>query len=823
MKDLLQFNICGLESSFVLDVDVPDLSDRVEKAIPSHLFYACKHWSDHSVRSYNVHAPILKDFLNNRVLFWMEVMNLKKCIGLAASILSDLCDWVKRADVSDDVCTLCLDAQGFASVFAASPAHTSTPHIYVSILALWNRDRPVWTQYGMRANGLVGAEGPALNNREPGRVVSWALPGMIKVAAVSHDGRRVVTCSVDRKMHVWDTYTGTLLVGPFVEPPSPVQWVAFSPDDTRIASSNRQTLCVWDAHTGHPLGAPFGAHQSKVKCVAFSPDGSRLASGLDDGTIRIWDTQTGQPVIGPLEWNSYPVHAIAYSPGGDRILSASYDDICIWDAQTGDLIDCPFNGDRVWQGPVAFSPDGSYLVSGSDRGTIRVWDVNTGQKLDSFNRHQGLLLSLVFSPDGSHLVFHYCDVGSICVWDMVKRCQVDKHDLENWDVVLFAFLPNGYHILVIDEYEINIWDSQASQARLNAEKPDPLTSMAFSPDGGRVASALDDGRTCIWDAQTGEMLVELFDADIRRPKCVTFSPDGGRIASNCIWDTRTGRKVVEPFGDSAPTSLAYSPDGSRLVSSCSDGTICIWDSHTGSVLAGPFRGHTGRVNSVAYSPDGKHVVSGSSDNTVRVWDACTGQTTLGPLQGHTGWDRGVAFSPNGSRIVSGSVNHTIRVWDAQTGHLVGDPFKGHDDVVTSVAYSPTGSQIVSGSVDGTVRVWDAETGNTVATFDAHRFYVRSVAYSSDGTCFASGSNDRTIRIWRSQTDSGSDDPLENWTMNKYGWIVGNDSSMLLWVPSHLQPALLWPQNIGLIRPQGFLRLRFKDACIGPRWAECYTR
>ncbi|KAG9090744.1 hypothetical protein FRC06_000894 [Ceratobasidium sp. 370] len=827
MKDLLQFNICGLESSFVLDEDVPDLSDRVEKAIPNHLFYACKHWSDHSVRSCNVnaHVPILEDFLTNRVLFWMEVMNLKECMGLAVSILSDLCDWVKRADVSDDVRALCLDAQGFASVFAASPAHTSTPHIYVSILALWNRDRPMWTQYGMRANGLVGAEGPALNNRQSGRVVSWEPPGVIHSAAVSHDGRRVVTCSFNMWMRVWDTYTGILLVGPFVECPASVRWVAFSPDDTRIATvSDDHTFRVWDAHTGHPLAAPFGAHQSEVECVAFSPDGSRLASGFGDGTIRIWDTQTGQPVIAPLEGHSCPVDAIAYSPGGGRILSASYDDICIWDAQTGDLIDCPFNGDRVWPVPIAFSPDGSYFVSGSDRGTIRVWDTNTGQKLDRFNWHQSRLGSLEFSPDGSHLASGYPILDSICVWDMATRRRVDKHDLPDGHAVLFAFLPNGYHILVIDHWKINIWDSRARQARLNVAVPDLCPqSVALSPDGDRVASHLDDGRICIWDAQTGEMLVELFDADIPRPECVTFSPDGGRIASNCIWDTQTGRKVVETFGDSAPTSLAYSPDGSHLVSGSSDHTICIWDSHTGSVLAGPFRGHTGCVNSVAHSPDGKHVVSGSNDTTVRVWDAYTGQTTLGPLEGHASSVTSVAFSPNGSRIVSGSLDKTIRVWDAQTGHLVGDPFKGHDGFVDSVAYSPTGSRIVSGSWDRTVRVWDAETGNTIATFDGHMGAVTSVAYSSNGSCFASGSGDGTIRIWRSQTDSGSDDPLENWTMNTYGWIVGNDSSMLLWVPSDLQPALLWPQNIALIRPQGFLRLKFKDACIGPRWVECYTR
>ncbi|KAG9098202.1 hypothetical protein FRC06_006650 [Ceratobasidium sp. 370] len=791
MENLLQFNICGLESSFVVDMDVPDFSDRVEKAIPSHLFYACRHWSEHLVRSRNVnaHAPILEDFLSNRVLFWMEVMSLKKCMALAASILSDMCDWAKRAGASDDACALCRDAQRFATVFGASPTHTSTPHMYVSILALWNRDDPMWAQYGTRANGL-GAEGSALNNRQSDTVVSWRPGGRIISAAVSHDGRRVITSSEDHKLHVWGTYTGTLLVGPFVGHTDAVWSVTFSPDDTRIASASfDHTIRVWDAYTGHPLGAPFEGHQSGATCVTFSPDGSRLASGSFDRTVRIWDAKTGQTAIGPFQGHSAYVRSIAYSPDGGRIVSSSYDGIYIWDAQIGDIVAGPLRTDLLAT-PVALSPGGSHFVSGAYRGAVCVWDAQTGQEVGPFVRGQRELHSLAFSPDGSHLAT--CgSSGLIRVWDTVTRQQVNEHNVACEEAALFAFLPNGYHILYVDSQEaICIWDSQARQARSNAAvEPLGVSLVGFLPDGGRIAGDYVDGTFCIWDAHTGGMLAGPLTADSGAPSAA-FPP-------------------------------SYNPPRGRWLAS--RGCAYIWDFQTRYALPGPFRRDTELFKlQTGYSPGGEHIVSGSNYKPVHTWHARTGLIVAGPFVEHVARVTSLAFSPNCGRIVSGSDDNTIRVWDVQTGHPVGDPFEGHTRRVTCVAYSPDGSRIVSGSWDRTVRVWDAETGNAVAAFKAHA-KVTSVAYSPDGSCFASGSDDGIIRIWRSQANSDDDDPLENWTMNEDGWIVGDDSSMLFWVPSDLRPALLRPQNIALLRPEGFLRLKFKDACIGPHWAECFTR
>jgi WD40 repeat protein len=67
--------------------------------------------------------------------------------------------------------------------------------------------------------------------------------------------------------------------------------------------------------------------------------------------------------------------------------------------------------------------------------------------------------------------------------------------------------------------------------------------------------------------------------------------------------------------------VAFSPDGAHIVSGSEDNTIRMWDAATGKVVAGPFEGHTGGVNSAAFSPDHTHLVSGSKDQTTRVWEA----------------------------------------------------------------------------------------------------------------------------------------------------------------------------------------------------------
>src|SRR5262249_51630473 len=91
---------------------------------------------------------------------------------------------------------------------------------------------------------------------------------------------------------------------------------------------------------------------------------------------------------------------------------------------------------------------------------------------------------------------------------------------------------------------------------------------------------------------------------------VAFSPDGQRLASASqdqtakIWDSATGEELLTLKGHAGPVNgVAFSPDGQRLASGSVDRTVRIWDSATGKELFA-LKGHSGAVHGVAFGPDG---------------------------------------------------------------------------------------------------------------------------------------------------------------------------------------------------------------------------
>ena len=243
---------------------------------------------------------------------------------------------------------------------------------------------------------------------------------------------------------------------------------------------------------------------------------------------------------------------------------------------------------------------------------------------------------------------------------------------------------------------------------------------------------------------------------------VAWSPDGRKIASGSedksvkVWDVTSGACLATLKGHrDAVSSVAYSPDGRKIASGSGDSTVKVWEfkkrwhrmtSHWKCIKT--LKGHSRTVNSVAYSPDGRNIASVSWDKSVKVWDAESG-ACVATLEGHL-WDvTSVAYSPDGKYIASGSYDIYVKVWDVNTKKCV-KTLEGHSSLVYSVAYSPDGKYIASGSADKSLRVWDAESRSCVDTLNGHSGGVYTVAYSPNGQYIASGSKDKKIIIWKKE-------------------------------------------------------------------------
>jgi WD40 repeat protein/tRNA A-37 threonylcarbamoyl transferase component Bud32 len=321
-----------------------------------------------------------------------------------------------------------------------------------------------------------------------------------------------------------------------------------------------------------------------------------------------------------------------------------------------------------------------------------------------------------------------------------------------------AFSPDGNRLASAShDGTVKIWATAARRAAHTLKgHTDLVTGVAYSRDGKRLATASRDGTVKLWDAATGREQTTLAGHK-GRVRCVAFSPDGKQVVCGGDglkwWDAVTGREKRGTVlaSDRGVNALAFSPDGMRLAAGLADGAVSVLDAVTGKEIF-TFLGHTsqervGGVSGLAYSPDGRRVVS-CGGWAAKVWDAVSGRE-IQTFTGHNQAVRCVAFSPDGKRVASGCNNRLGKVWEAATGREVLS-LQAHTGSVLAVAFSPDGKRVATGSWDETVKVWDAVNGQKPLTLRArvnslHRGL--GVAFSPDGKRLASRDGLRAVKLW----------------------------------------------------------------------------
>ena len=274
-------------------------------------------------------------------------------------------------------------------------------------------------------------------------------------------------------------------------------------------------------------------------------------------------------------------------------------------------------------------------------------------------------------------------------------------------------------------------------------------TLAWSPDGKRVASGSADHTAQVWDARNGnnEKVYALHQDWVYG---IAWSRDGNYIASGSfdrtaqVWDATT-IKLLIPYRKHTDHVLcvAWSPDGKYVVSGSADLSAQVWEAATGNTVSN-YKNHSSDVMAVSWSPNGSQIASGSRDRTVQVWEPSS-EKPVYTHRAHTEFVYAVAWSPDGGYIASGGNDKTVRVW-IPGGGADTYIYQGHKDAVYSVAWSPDGKRIASASQDGTVHIWNALDGGNVYIYSGHKGFVHAVAWHE--IYIASGGEDKTVRIWQ---------------------------------------------------------------------------
>ena len=483
----------------------------------------------------------------------------------------------------------------------------------------------------------------------------------------SPDGQHLLCGSGDGAIYVLDATTYEV-VRTLRGHTGRVWRLRFSPDGTLLASGSADhTIRLWRDLTG-PAVATLTGHTGDISSLAFSPDGLQLASGSGDKTIKRWNL-ADQVCKATIPAANGTIRFLHYSPDARTLLAGGWWRVDEWDLTSltrrlraphgvgaadiradarllvracGDIRWAPdvllrledlstdagvFTLDQsAGHWPAALGADGAVIAASDAEGTVQLWSAGTGRRLQAIETAAGQRVRCHLHPAGQILAT--CRPGAIELWDLTTGALI--RTLQGHHVATvhsMAFSPDGGRIAATGAggtIQIYEWPSGKLVATIPARRGEVL-SVRYSPAGDRLAVSHRPRTICVYSA-SGDLQAE-FDT-VLCPWTTAFSPDGQKLAAACwarqiqVWDVAAqAREVTVEASTAVIWEVDYLPGRTHLVASRSDdGLVQLWDLRTRrNVLT--FGRFEDSATSLTFAADGKTLVAtGQGEEPIRVWD-----------------------------------------------------------------------------------------------------------------------------------------------------------------------------------------------------------
>jgi len=609
---------------------------------------------------------------------------------------------------------------------------------------------------------------PLLGERTTGQVTEQKVARLtlsghtsaVTQARWSSDNRRIATVSTDMSLRIWDATTGAELLKLSDGDRPPVPRVRWSADSRRLLTTGVDGIArIWDAESGNVLLKLVG-HSEPVFDAAWSQREERIATASFDGTARIWDAQSGE-LLHTLAGHQGAVRQATWSKDDTLLLTYGFDGTArLWTTADG-VETVILRGHSAPLESASWSPDEDLLVTTALDGTARVWDARVGDAPAQGRTarvttplavlgHGDVVFNAAWDPTGQQIATVSRDgLTRVWQWDVWQTTtELPTHE-ESTLAIADAHWDEASNELLLARTNspprVYRWASATGAIRLTLSRPALVHQLDWSRDRTRLLTAGGDDTTRVWDATTGEELLQLrgHDGDVLQAQ---WSHDETRILTAGeddtvrIWDAATGAELLRFAGHSGAVTWArWNGDDRRILSAGEDQRAYLWDATTGATLL-TLAGHRGPIVQAIWNHDESRVLTTSADGTARLWDVSTALNT----------SISTALNPSVSTALNtGSTTAS----DSATAEIAILPQRGP---VEYAAWSGDGRRILTVGADGRVRIWDGESQGEAApltVFNGAGAGFKHAVWNDEETLIAA--LDQNSRVWVWDVASGA--------------------------------------------------------------------